>query len=119
MKKHELTWDQLNDEFDAETGMRHRVSLYKRYQLHLRFDVDPKEPSNWDDRFVLFMKLNKDTFQKVKTARDDQVLGDNYVDIVYDWCRPDAHYSLLFNPGNEGESFYMFEDVPFCELFNE
>lgn len=119
MAEHNLGWEDLDKTQLIATGARHTFRLPKQYDLHIRFDLNPKEGSALDDRFVLIMKWQGNTYHQVRTVADDQVAGDDYVDIVFCSCRPEAEYSLQWDPGREGDPYFVFESLAFAELFNE
>lgn len=118
-KHYHLTYEDSDKRMTMETGVNHVVHLPKQYRLNMRFEVDPKDPTSWDDRFVLFMSWKGEKFRQIKSVRDDKLDGDDYVDIIFEGCHPDATFSVQHDPGMEGEAVYLFRDVPFSDLFDK
>lgn len=85
-------------------------------EFRMRFDVDPKENSTRDDRFIL---ISTDAAHKInitKTIKDDLTQGDNTVEILFEKLDHSLSYSLQVDPGAEGKPYFVFKNRPYSEL---
>lgn len=102
-------------DFKIKTGgvsaLIHRVPV-----LHIRLGIDPHEAASKDDKFKLTSDDGK--YEKTLTIKDDKVEGDDFVDLVFENLKVSKKYTLKIDPGAEGESYNLFEDVPFTELID-
>jgi hypothetical protein len=87
------------------------------YTLHVRLEINPNDKATIDDKFTL---IGGDPaareYEQVKTARDDSVDGDDYLDLVYTDLLPDMPYWLEVDPGKEGEKYFAFENMPWSQV---
>lgn len=100
--------------FKVETGRCWTFELDLRGELRLRIDIDPDDSDNWDDRFKLFS--SDSSYCQTKTVKDDQIKGDEYVDLHFTDMDQTLSYSLEVDSG-EGETCLVFEDLPYAEIF--
>lgn len=82
--------------------------------LQLRLDVDPARPEHASDRFRLF--ASEGSWEQVLGLADDQLAGDQYVDLIFTGVDPGLSYSLEVDPGPQGSPYLVFSQVPFAEL---
>lgn len=113
----ELTIRELMQGIQVETGTTHqlRVAFPK---LHVRLDIDPTQAQHWEDRFVLTMARHGTKTQTVMTVKDDHLAGDAHVDLVFKRLMPDGRYTLVVEAGAPADSYTMFEDLTYEELFD-
>jgi hypothetical protein len=84
--------------------------------IRVRLAINPNDTSSRDDEFILHATRGSAAQKIIKTIKDDQVPGDNSVDLVYEHLWRDHRYSLEVNPGAEGEPYHVFQDVPLSQL---
>jgi len=79
-------------------------------KFYVRVDIDPKDASTWDDKIIL---TGSDGYRSEKTVKDDQLPGDDYVDLLYEGLYEGETYSLqvLDTPG--GSPYFIFQNVPY------
>jgi hypothetical protein len=83
-------------------------------QVCVRLDIDPNNAKSMDDKFRLFSTDN--SFEQIKTIRDDVTPGDKYVDLIFTNVPRALRFSLEIDPGKEGTPFLLLEDAPYSEL---
>lgn len=81
--------------------------------LYIRLAINPNDASTHDDKFVV---TGSDGYRSEKTVRDDQVPGDNFVDLHYTGLYEDQSYTLevIEAPGAAPQA--LFRDVPYPSL---
>jgi hypothetical protein len=84
------------------------------YVLHVRLEIDPRQAEARDDVFRLIG--DDGAYTQTKTIRDDQIPGDDYVDLKFDSLIRGLRYSLEVNPGAEGEPYLAFENLSWGQL---
>ncbi|MBN2442006.1 MAG: hypothetical protein JXJ04_11685 [Spirochaetales bacterium] len=72
--------------------------------------IDPADPSAKDDTYTLYSVDEECYFNKTLTIEDDQVQGNEFLELHYYPVRTDKKYSLSINPGEDGEIYHIFED---------
>ena len=100
--------------FKVKAGRCWRFQLEPRGELWLRIDIDPDDVASWDDRFKLFS--SDSSYCQTKTVKDDQIAGDEYVDLYFTCMDETLRYSLEVDSG-EGDTCLVFEDLPYAEIF--
>jgi hypothetical protein len=112
----ELTVGDLSRTLSFGTGKTHvlRVAFPK---LHLRLPIDPRKSEHSDDRFILTVECEGAKTELVQTVRDDRVCGDGYLDLIFGALRPGAFYTLVVDPGAEGQPYTVFDRCSHDELF--
>lgn len=83
-------------------------------ELYLRLPINPNDAASKDDKFKLTSTDGK--YEKVLTIKDDQVPGDEYIDLVFNNLKMNQSYTLEIDPGKEGKPYKIFENVPFSDL---
>ncbi|MFQ5498514.1 MAG: hypothetical protein ACE5FH_02475 [Candidatus Zixiibacteriota bacterium] len=99
--------------FKLKSGERSTL-VHEIPSLHVRFAIDPSEVSSHDDKF----RLHSDdgSYDKTLTIKDDQVPGDEYLDLIFDNLKEAASYTLEVDPGAQGSPYKVFEKEPFQDL---
>jgi hypothetical protein len=110
---------QVNPEFEAiaRDKSSERCAIPLSETISLRLNINPTEEQSQDDVYILFSTDAAQTYRQEKTVKDDQIPGDEYLDLRFTGLRSNLSYTLEINSGKEGKS-YMFENRPFKELGN-
>lgn len=85
-------------------------------KVRVRLAINPNDTASRDDQFILHAVRGSSEQKIIKTIKDDQVPGDNSVDLVYEHLWRDHRYTLEVDPGAEGEPYQVFKDVPLSQL---
>jgi len=99
------------------SGRSHRIMIVE-FAFHLRLDIDLEDENPWDDKFTLRGGPDPDTveYEQVRTAQDDTIEGDDFIDLIFTDLIPGLTYSLEIEPGADEDPFFLFEDLPFEEM---
>jgi len=81
--------------------------------LYVRLDIDPKDVATHDDKIIL---TGSDGYRCEKTVKDDQVPGDDYVDLLFTGLYEGERYTLQVLETPDGSPYSIFQDVPYEEL---
>jgi hypothetical protein len=82
----------------------------------VRLNIDPNDPDSQKNTFRLFSTDDAKTYSKDQTVKDDQVPGDNYIDLKFTGLDARLSYSLEINPGEDAGSYFLFKDVAYEDL---
>lgn len=85
-------------------------------KIRVRLAINPDDSASRDDQFILHAARGSAAQKIIKTIKDDQVPGDNSVDLVYEHLWRDHRYTLEVDPGAEGEPYHVFSDVALSSL---
>jgi hypothetical protein len=88
----------------------------KKEAYHIRLNIDPKDKDSQEDTFALFSTDAAKSYSKTLTVKDDQVPGDSYTDLSFPDLDMSLSYSLKIDLGNDGHSYFLFENTPYGEL---
>ena len=80
--------------------------------------IDPEDEDSQDDTIRLFSTDDAKTYDTTLTVKDDKVAGDNCLTLEYTDLDENLAYTLEINPGNEGVTYYLFENQKLEELTN-
>jgi len=83
-------------------------------EIVFQFDIDPSSKENFDDTFTL--STSDDSYKVVKTIKDDCNVNDNKLQLNYENINKNSPLSMLINPGESKESYYLFENKTYEEL---
>lgn len=110
-----LTVDELRGGSDVATGTE-SIFMLIRLDFRVRLEINPADARTRDDRFTLRGTSGPCSYHQVKTVRDDQVVGDECVDLVFTGLVRNARYELEVDPGHEGSPYVVFKDLPCAEM---
>jgi hypothetical protein len=96
------------------TEQKNRFRMKHSLGLIVRLEIDPEDPAAEDDRFVL--ESTDGSYKSEKTIKDDQVPGDEYLDLHYSGLQPAKNYTLKAHDGENSDPDIIFEDVSYEEL---
>jgi hypothetical protein len=82
----------------------------------VRLNIDPNDPKSQNNTFTLFSTDDAKTYSKDQTVKDDQVPGDDYIDLKFTGLDTSLSYSLEINPGEDAGSYFLFKDVAYEDL---
>lgn len=85
-------------------------------KLRLRFDIDPEDISVQNDTFTLKSTDPKNSYSQSLTVKDDKIKNNSYLELEFIDINPLFSYTLEIDPGNEGLSFFFFENIPYSDL---
>ncbi len=91
-----------------------RVRRLERLSLLIRLHIDPTGASRDEDRFVL--ESTDGSYRSTKTVSDDQIPGDDWVDLRYSGLRRNMSYTLRVVLPGVPKADVVFEGVPYEEL---
>ena len=86
--------------------------------LRIRVEADTAAAETFDDLFRLYSTEPEKSYDVTLTVKDDMTPGDKSIDLEFTGLNPDLNYTLEIDPGKEGASFHLFENVPYAELTN-
>jgi len=87
-------------------------------QFKIRLHINPASPETSDDMYVLFSTDEQQTYYQTKTVKDDKMPGDDYLDLVFTGIEDRLKYTLVVDPGQEGDPYHVFTDVEGSKLLN-
>jgi len=79
----------------------------------LCFDIDPNDSEVQDDEFILKGSDSTQPYYQKLTVRDDKIIGNKTLELNFLNVNPLWSYTLEINPGAEGSTYTLFENVPF------
>jgi len=82
-------------------------------ELYIRIDVNPNDAATHDDKFIV---TGSDGYRCEKTIKDDQLPGDDFVDLLYKGLYEGETYSLEIIDAPGASPYSIFRDVPYEEL---
>jgi hypothetical protein len=106
--------DRRKKEETAATEQKHRFRRKENRGLVIRLEMEPGKKAGEDDRFVL--SGADGSYRMEKTVKDDQIPGDQYLDLHYSGLRPKKKYTLQAIPAGGGNPETVFENVPYEDL---
>ncbi|MFC1705250.1 hypothetical protein ACFL59_00325 [Planctomycetota bacterium] len=101
--------------FRCRTGKPYKFA-FEICTFDAELEIDPDDKTAADDVYTLSSTDDQKTYCQKKTIRDDKVPGDGSLTLTYTDLNPDLSYSLLVDPGAEGDPYHLFEDVPYDKL---
>lgn len=81
-------------------------------------EIDPEDQASHDDKYTLFCHNDESIYKKSLTVKDDRIEGDEFISLKFENVKSNHNYSLKIDPGDEGEPYLLFEDVPLDTLLN-
>jgi|GEM_PF-5290413 len=84
------------------------TSLY-----YLRIEMDPSATHELDEKFVL--TSSDGSFEQTRTAHDDLIEGDNFIDLEFTGLPKKLSYSMKIVPVS-GEPYFLYQNVAFDKL---
>ncbi len=84
----------------------------------IELEIDPEAVSSQDDKYTLFCSDDKSIYKKTLTVKDDNVPGDDFLTLKFTKLVSDHSYSLEIDPGAEGETYYLMENIPLEDLLS-
>lgn len=93
------------------------LHIPKSETIQIELEIDPRDASSYDDKYILFSTDRARTYQKTRTVKDDKIDGDNKITLEYDGVKKDLNYSLIIHLGANDEPFYaLFENMSYHDL---
>jgi hypothetical protein len=80
---------------------------------YLRIEMDPKTIHDLDEKFVL--TSTDGSFELTRTAKDDLIEGDNFIDLEFSGLPMNLSYSMKIIPSS-GDPYFLYQNVPFDKL---
>lgn len=80
---------------------------------YLRIHMNPELAEKLEEKFIL--TGSDGAFAQTKTAKDDLILGDDFIDLRFTEIPIDLAYSLRIETNN-AQPYHVFRDVPFARL---
>ena len=84
--------------------------------VRFRIELDPENETLEDDVFTLLSTDPEQRYRLELTVKDDKIPGDKYLDLEFVDLIPDLDYSLLVNPGAQGNEYFILENASYEEL---
>lgn len=81
--------------------------------FYLRIQMDPEEAKRLEEKFILASEDG--SFTQTRTAEDDLILGDNFIDLRFADLPIDLAYSLDIEAKGK-PPYSVFRNVPFLKL---
>jgi hypothetical protein len=81
--------------------------------IMLCFDVDPNDSAVQDDEFILKGSDSTQPYYQKLTVRDDKIIGNKTLELNFVDVNPLWSYTLEINPGAEGSTYTLFENMPY------
>ena len=81
--------------------------------FYLRIQMDPEEAKKLGEKFILTSEDG--SFTQTRTADDDLILGDNFIDLRFTGLPIDLAYTLKIE-ANGKPPYFVFRSVPFLKL---
>jgi hypothetical protein len=91
-----------------------RVRTLGTLRCWIRLGIDPADAAAFDDRFVLLGA--DDAYRVEKSIRDDQIPGNQYLDLRYAGLMAGGRYSLQILGSEGSPPHFAFENVPYEAL---
>ena len=101
----------------SRTSDKKSIDLKKADQFTVRLHIDPTTKEAQDDRYILIS--DDESFQMIKTVKDDQIPGDDCLDLMFSGIEDERLYTLIVDPGKEGDPYLIFKDVLGSQLVND
>ena len=115
---HEVTLEALKKGIKLETGQSHKL-VVKVGRINVRLPIDAEEAGQLHETYTLHMKKGDRCYNQVQKTQGDLVPGDGFADLEFALLEPDATYSLEVNPDRHQPSYFIFENIPYADLFPE
>ena len=93
------------------------VDLKKTAKFTVRLHIDPTTKKAQDDRYILIS--DDESFQIIKTVKDDQIPGDDCLDLAFSGNEEERQYTLIVDPGKEGDPYLIFKDIKGSQLLSD
>ena len=108
------TRSELKAGIELSAGRSHVIEIIE-YTLHIRIDIDADDECPSDDKFTLRGGPDPETveYEQERTAQDDLIEGDDYIDIIFTDLIPGLTYSLEVKPGEDEDPYFLFEDLDY------
>lgn len=116
-QRHKFTKAELRKGVPLRTAVSHVIEMVD-HQLTIRLGVDPSARESIDDVFTLIggTSPSSATYRQMKTAKDDAVKGDKYLELVFTGLVPEVKYWLEIDPGKEGTKYFGFSGLEWMQL---
>ena len=90
------------------------IPVYIWESFYLRINIGSDEQKKLEEIYTLHS--NDGSYQKSRSAQDNQSTASEYIDLVYDDLIGGMTYTLMVEPSNGEEAYPLFEEVPINEL---
>jgi hypothetical protein len=116
-QRHKFTKAELRRGVPLGTALTHVIEMVD-YRLTVRLGVDPSARESIDDIFTLIggTSPSSATYRQTKTARDDAIKGDKYLDLVFTGLIPELKYWLEVDPGRDGTKYFGFSGLEWMRI---
>lgn len=81
--------------------------------FYLRIRMKPEEAGKMEEKFIL--SSTDGSFSQTRTADDDLILGDDFIDLRFPDLPTGLDYSLRVE-SKDAAPYHVFKDVPFAKL---
>jgi len=104
-----------NTEYKIKSGKKNNLKFILP-ELYIRIPINPNLAESLDDKFKLTSSDGK--YEQVFTVKDDKFDGDEFVDLYFQNLKYSQKYTLEIDSGSEGNSYKLFEDLSFQDIFD-
>ena len=107
MKREPYPFDELED--DEEEGENSALVKAPR-NLTIKLRLNPDDPYAQDDMFTLYSTDREQSFQQVKTVKDNMNPNCESLELLFTGLNEKLKYSLKIEFGNSGKTEYLFRN---------
>ncbi len=110
-------WESQAYPVDQEHEIRVSLVPLVRPDLKYHYPLDVDNPSAQDDTIILVSADG--TYRHVIEAKSLTEVEPDWVELIFP--APDRHkqYHLIQNPGDDGNPFFVWDDMPYRELYRD
>jgi hypothetical protein len=87
--------------------------------LIVELEINAGDVEAQDDKYTLYCSEDKSVYKKTLTVRDDHKEGDEFLTLAFAGLVKDHSYTLEVDPGEAGNPYNVFEDVPLDKLSDQ
>lgn len=107
-----ISTEGLKDGISLRTGHSYEIKVNNQTQIFcINLEIDPNDSASYDDKYTLYSTDEGQSYNQVRTIKDDKVPGDKRITLEYSDIIEELNYTLEIDPGIDGEKYNVFNNI--------